>query len=220
MKPLSPSERVRVRRLPDRGKYDRATIDSILDEGLVCHAGFVTDGQPYVIPMVYGRVGDSLYLHASAASRLTRVLAAGAPVCVTVTLLDGLVLARSAFHHSVNYRSVVVLGTAAEVIDPAERDAALEAIVGHMLAGRWGEVRPPNTQELKATAVLKLPLGEASAKVRSGPPIDDAEDLALGCWAGVVPLRLAAGTPVPDPKLAAGIKPGPAISAYERPTKR
>jgi len=196
-----------VRRLPTRACYDRATIDAILDEALVCHVGFAVDGQPYVIPTTYARIGRQLYIHGSAASRMLRTLAKGAPVCVTVTLLDGLVLARSAFHHSMNYRSVVILGTAVEVSDPDERLAALEAIVEHMLAGRWRQVRPPSERELWATSVLRLPVDEVSAKIRSGPPLDDADDLGQPCWAGVVPLRLAAATPLPDAHLPAGVEP-------------
>src|SRR5947208_16052840 len=172
---LSPSERTRVRRFPGRACYERATIDAILDEGLVCHVGFVHEGQPFVLPTTYARVGDALYLHGSAASRMLRGLAAGIPVCVTVTLLDGLVFARSAFHHSMNYRSVVILGVATEVTQPGERLRALRAIVEHVTPGRWTAVRPPNERELKATSVLRLPIVEASAKVRSGGPLDDAE---------------------------------------------
>jgi len=204
---IQASERTRVRRLPARGCYDQATIDAILDEALVCHVGFAVDGQPYVIPMNYARVGRQLYIHGSAASRLLRTLATGVPVCVTVTLLDGLVLARSAFHHSMNYRSVVILGTAVEVRDPDERLAALEAIVEHILAGRWRQVRSPSERELRATSVLRLPLDEVSAKIRSGAPLDDADDLGQPCWAGVIPLRLAAATPLPDAQLPAGVEP-------------
>ncbi len=197
MQTTPPSERTRLRRLPQRGSYERGTIDAILDEGLVCHVGFVAEGQPYVIPTTYARVGDQLYVHGSAASRMLRAIS-GAPVCVTVTLLDGLVLARSAFHHSMNYRSVVVLGRAVEVTDAAERLAALEAIVEHMQPGRWSEVRPPSAQELRATSVLRLPIDECSAKIRSGGPIDDEADLALDCWAGVIPLRLQPQPPIRD----------------------
>lgn len=216
MKGRPPTERTRVRRAPARAAYDRATIDAILDEGLCCHVGFAVDGQPYVIPANYARLGDQLYIHGSAASRMVRTLASGVPVCVTVSLLDGVVLARSAFNHSMNYRSVVVLGTAAEVVDPGERLTALEALVEHMLGGRWREVRPPSAKELRATKVLRLPLTEASAKIRSGPPGDDAEDLARACWAGVIPLRLEAKSPVADPRLPAGIEPPAAVCAYRR----
>ena len=198
MADLTPTPRTRVRRLPSRASHDRATIHAILDEGLVCHLGFVQDGQPFVLPTTYARVSDALYLHGSAASRMLRGLRDGIPVCVTVTLLDGLVLARSAFHHSMNYRSVVVLGVAAAVTDAAERLSALEAIVEHAAPGRWDQVRRPNDRELKATMVLRLPIVEASAKVRTGPPLDDGEDLGWPCWAGHVPLRLVALEPVPD----------------------
>lgn len=213
----APSERTRVRRVPQRGVYDRATIEAILDEGLVCHVGFVVEGQPYVIPTNYGRVGDRLYLHGSPASRMLRSLRDGLPVCVTVTLLDGLVLARSAYHHSMNYRSVVVLGTAVEVTDPAERLLGLEAVSEHVLRGRWAEVRPPSDKELRATMVLRLPISEASAKIRTGPPLDDEEDYALPCWAGVLPLQLTTQPPVPDPRLAAGTALSPAARHYRRP---
>jgi hypothetical protein len=207
------SERTRLRRRPERGRYDRETIHAILDEALVCHLGFNVDGQPFVIPTTFARVGDRLYVHGSAAGRTMRALATGAPVCVTVTLLDGLVLARSAFHHSMNYRSVVVLGHAVEVTDSEERLAAFEAIVEHVLPGRWNEVRWPTEQELRATTVLRLPLDEASAKVRQGGPLDDEEDLALDCWAGFIPLRLRVEEPVAAPDLRAGI---PLSAAAER----
>jgi nitroimidazol reductase NimA-like FMN-containing flavoprotein (pyridoxamine 5'-phosphate oxidase superfamily) len=194
---LPPSERTRVRRLPRRGAYDRATIDAILDEALVCHLAFAADGQPFAIPTAFARIGDHLYVHGATASRTLRA-ASGAPVCVTVTLLDGLVLARSAFHHSMNYRSVVVLGHAEEVTGEEERLAAMRALVDKVSPGRWDQIRPPNGQELKATTILRLSLAEASAKIRSGPPIDDEEDLALPCWAGVIPLALTAAAPIPD----------------------
>src|SRR2546422_4830562 len=192
------TSRTTVRRLPPRGVYDRAAVFAILDEALVCHVGFARDGQPFVIPTIFARVEDRLYLHGSAASRMLGALAEGIDVCVTVTLLDGLVLARSAFHHSMNYRSVVVLGVAAAVTDAAERLSALEAIVEHAAPGRWDQVRRPNDRELKATMVLRLPIVEASAKVRTGPPLGDGEDLGGPCWAGHVPLRLVALAPVPD----------------------
>ncbi len=217
MESRPPTDRTRVRRKPERGRYDRETIHAILDEGLVCHVGFAVDGQPYVIPTTYGRIDDQLYVHGSAASRMLGTLAGGVPVCVTVTLLDGLVLARSARRHSMNYRSVVVLGTAAEVVDRQERCAALEAIVDHAVPGRWREVRPPSERELRETAVLRLPLTEVSAKIRSGPPLDVDDDLARSCWAGEVPLRLAAQPLVPDPRLAGGIEPPAAIAVYRRP---
>jgi len=199
-----PTERTRVRRLPNRASYDAATIHAILDEGLVCHLGFAHDGQAFVLPTTYARVEDALYVHGSAASRMFRGLRDGIPVCATVTLLDGLVLARSAFHHSMNYRSVVILGVAAEVTEPAERLRALEAIVEHVAPGRWAQVRPPNERELKATMVLRLPIAEASAKLRTGGPLDDAEDLGWPCWAGHVPLQLVALPPVADATQPAG----------------
>ncbi len=220
MPEIAPTARTRVERVPQRASYDRATIEAILDEGLVCHVGFVADGQPYVIPTIYGRAGDRLYLHGSPVSRMLRTLAGGVPACVTVTLLDGLVLARSAFHHSMNYRSVVLLGSAVLVTDEAERLAALEAIAEHVVRGRWAQVRGPNEQELRATAVLRLPIAEASAKVRTGPPVDDEEDYALPCWAGVIPLALTPGAPVADPRLAPGIAPPPAIRDYRRGPRR
>ncbi len=193
-----PTARTRVRRLPDRGAYDRETIRAILDEGMVCHVGFAADGQPYVVPMLYGREEDRLLLHGSAASRLLRGLEAGWPVCLTVTLLDGLVLARSAFHHSANYRSVMLLGRATAIADPLAKNAALRIISEHLVPGRWDEVRAPNSRELAATTVLEVPLEEASAKIRTGPPKDDPEDLALPVWAGVLPLSLTPGAPVED----------------------
>ena len=197
-----PTPRTRVVREPHRGKYDRETVNQILDEGLVCHIGFVVDGQPYVIPTIYGRDGNVLYLHGSAASRMLRNLQQGIPVCVTVTLLDGLVLARSVFNHSMNYRSVVILGTAKLVDDPAEKVAALRAVSEHIVRGRWDDARQPNEKELKQTSVLRIPIEEFSAKVRVGPPIDDQEDYAFPAWAGVLPLEMKAGQAIPDEKSA------------------
>ena len=214
------TDRTAVRRLPKRAAYDRPTVEAILDEALVCHVGFVVDGQPYVIPTIHARVGDRLYVHGSAASRMLRTLGAGPPVCVTVTILDGLVLARSAFHHSMNYRSVVVLGRARRVDDPGEKSAALEAIVEHVVPGRSREARGPDERELAATSVLRLDLVEASAKVRTGPPLDDEADMELPVWAGVIPLRLAAGEPVPDPRLLAGLEVPQSVRGYRRPAKR
>jgi nitroimidazol reductase NimA-like FMN-containing flavoprotein (pyridoxamine 5'-phosphate oxidase superfamily) len=211
------TDRTRVVRLPKRGVYDRPVIDAILDEALYCHVGFAVDGQPYVIPTIHCRVGDLLYLHGSTASRMLRALSAGVPVCVTVSLMDGLVLARAAMHHSMNYRSVMVLGQARSVTDPAERCRALEAIVEHVARGRWREVREPNEQELRATAVLSLPIEEASAKVRTGPPIDDEEDYDLDIWAGVLPLRLIPGAPISDPRLRPGIALAASLEGYSRP---
>ena len=210
------TQRVRVRRLPKRAAYDRATIHAILDEALVSHLGFVHNGQPFVIPTLHARIGERLYVHGSSASRMLGSLGAGVAACVTVTLIDGLVLARSAFHHSVNYRSVVLLGTAVAVTDEAEKVAALRAFTEHMVPGRWDDVRPPTSQELKATSVLYLPLEEASAKVRTGPPVDDEEDYALGAWAGVVPLQLQASAPLDDPLLNAGIVAPAYARAYHR----
>jgi nitroimidazol reductase NimA-like FMN-containing flavoprotein (pyridoxamine 5'-phosphate oxidase superfamily) len=188
---LRPADRIRVKREPQRARYDRETIEAILDEALVCHLGFEVDGQPYVIPTLHARVGDRLYVHGSAASRLLRHLAGGARVCVTVTLVDGLVLARSVFNHSVNYRSAVVFGTAT-LVEDAEKREALRALTEQLAPGRWDEARQPTEQELKATWILSLPIDEASAKVRTGPEEDEPEDLDLPVWAGVVPVHLAA----------------------------
>ena len=185
----------------------KALVHSILDEGYLCHVGFVADGQPYVIPTLYARDGDQIYIHGSAASRMLRTLDEGADVCLTVTLVDGFVLARSAFHHSMNYRSVVVLGRARLVADPVEKREALHRFTNHMVPDRWEEVRQPNEQELKATTVLALTLDEVSAKIRAGSPLDDEEDYSLPVWAGVVPLRTELGVPVPDDRVLPGIKP-------------
>ena len=193
--------RTRVVREPHRGVYDRDAINQILDEGFICHVGFVVDGQPYVIPTSYGRNGDVLYVHGSAASRMLRNLDKEVPVCVTVTLLDGLVLARSIFNHSMNYRSVVILGKATLVEDPEEKLAALRVLSEHILPGRWDDARQPNERELKATSVLRIPIEEFSAKVRIGPPIDDEEDYSFPTWAGVVPLKMTVGEPINDSRL-------------------
>jgi uncharacterized protein len=201
--------RTKLRRLPKRGAHDRSTIDAILDEALVAHLGFVHDGRPAVIPTLHARLDDEVFVHGSSASRALRALGGGIEACLTVTLIDGLVLARSAFHHSVNYRSVVLYGTARPVHDPEQRARALEAFTEKVLPGRWPDVRPPTAKELKATAVLTLAIEEGSAKVRTGPPVDDEEDYALDTWAGVVPLRLQPLAPVPDPRLRHGI-PEPA----------
>lgn len=209
----APSTRTRIRRLPENARYDRATIDAILDEALVAHLGFVHEGQPFVIPTLHARVGDLVYVHGSAASRTLRTLAGGIPACLTVTLLDGLVLARSVFEHTVNYRSVVVVGTASPVAAPDEKLRALEAFSEQALPGRWEDARKPTTRELRATAVLSLPLDEASAKVRSRPPDDgESPDAELDVWAGVLPLVLRALEPVPDPLL----RPGIPLPAYVR----
>jgi uncharacterized protein len=185
--------------------YDRRTIDAILDEGLVCHLGFVAEGQPYVIPTLYARLGGEVLVHGSSASRMLRTLDGGVDCCLTVTLVDGIVLARSIFNHSINYRSVVVLGRGAPLVDADEKLRALEAFSDRLLPGRWADVRPPTTAELKATSILRLPLDEASAKVRTGPPEDDEADYAWPVWAGVIPLALAAGEPEADPRLGPGL---------------
>ena len=215
--PIRPTERTTVRRLPKRGSYDRGVVEAILDEGLVCHVGFVADGQPFVIPTTYGRVGDLLYIHGSAASRMLKTMGGGIPVCVTVTLLDGLVLARSAFHHSMNYRSVVVLGVAEEVADPKERWDARRAIVDHVIPGRWETVREPSDLEMRATLVLRLAVDEASAKIRTGPPVDDDEDYATAIWAGELPIQTRVLAPRPDPRLAPAIPVPAHVTAYRRP---
>ncbi|HEX8618649.1 MAG TPA: pyridoxamine 5'-phosphate oxidase family protein [Thermoanaerobaculia bacterium] len=199
------SDRTRVRRLPNRGQYDAATIHAILDEALICHAGFVVDGVPVVIPTIHWRDGDTLYVHGSAASRMLRTMKNGVDACVTVTLLDGLVLARSAFHHSMNYRSVVVFGKAREVVEEAEKVRALETLVEHVIRGRSKEIRGPNEKELRQTLVLAMPLDESSAKIRTGPPSDDEEDYALPVWAGVLPLRLTPGEAIPDEGVTAAV---------------
>jgi uncharacterized protein len=197
--------RTRVRRVPKRGAYDRPTIDAILDEALICHLGFVHDGRPAVIPTLHARVGDEVFIHGSSASRMIRALAGGVEACLTVTLVDGLVLARSAFHHSVNYRSVVLFGTARPVIEPEAKERALEAFTEKLVPGRWADVRWPTRKELKGTAALALPIAEGSAKVRTGPPIDEDEDYELEAWAGVVPIRTEMLPPEPDPLLRSGI---------------
>jgi nitroimidazol reductase NimA-like FMN-containing flavoprotein (pyridoxamine 5'-phosphate oxidase superfamily) len=211
----APTDRTSLRRLPERAAYDAATVHAILDEGFVCHVGFVHDGQPHVIPTGYARVGETLYLHGSSGSRLG--LRPGSEVCVTVTLLDGIVLARSAFHHSMNYRSVVVLGRTRPVTDLAEKEAALSALVEHIVPGRSRAVRGGNRRELASTVVLALPLTEVSAKVRTGPPKDEEEDHELPFWAGLLPLRLAAGTPEPDPLLAPAVPVPAHVSGWRRP---
>lgn len=216
MSTAAPTPRSRIRRVPQRGAYDRATIEAILDEALIAHVGFAVDGQPYVIPMLLARIGDRVYIHGSTASRMVRQLAAGVPACMTATLTDGLVLARSAFHHSMNYRSVVLLGDAVLVEGPDERAAALEAFTEKLLPGRWDEVRHPTPQELKGTQVLTMDLREASAKVRTGGPADEEEDYALETWAGVIPLELRAGAPAPDERLAPGVEPSAAVLGWAR----
>jgi nitroimidazol reductase NimA-like FMN-containing flavoprotein (pyridoxamine 5'-phosphate oxidase superfamily) len=220
MESFAPTARTTLKRLPQRGSYDREVVYRILDEGFVCHVGFVVDGQPFVIPTAYGRVGDKLYIHGSAASRMMRNLAGGIPVCVTVTLVDGLALARSAFHHSINYRSVVILGTATPVEVAEEKMAALRAFTEHLIPGRWNDVREPNESELKGTTVLALPLIEVSAKIRMGPPKDDEEDLTIPTWAGELPLRITIGDPVADPHLDPGIEPPDYVVRYSRQAQK
>ena len=213
------TQRTKVKRLPDRGRYDRETIEAILDEAFICHVGFVVDGQPYVIPTGFARIDDDLYVHGSSASRMLRNLSKGIEVCVTVTLIDGLVLARSAFHHSINYRSVVILGRAQLVEDAGEKNRALEAFTEHIVPGRWADVRWPTELELKATSVLKLSIEEASAKIRTGDPKDDEEDYAMHVWAGVLPLTISPATPIRDSRLAEGIDVPHYISNYSRPSE-
>jgi len=219
MDKLPQTPRATLKRLSQRGSYDREVIDQILDEGFICHVGFTTEGRPFVIPTGYARMGDSLVIHGSQASRMLRTLVEWFDVCVTVTLIDGLVLARSAFNHSMNYRSVVVFGRATVVDDSAAKIAALRALSEHMVPGRWDDVRAPNERELQQTTVLSLPLTEASAKVRSGPPLDDEEDYELPVWAGVIPLKLAAEAPLGDPR-ATGNSQAPRYAIeYSRPTQ-
>lgn len=216
MSEFTPTERTQVRRLPKRGNYDRETVYRILDEAMVCHVGFVVDGQPFVIPTGFGRDGDTLYIHGSAASRMLGAAAQGIQICITVTLLDGLVLARSAFHHSMNYRSVVILGNARSVESEDEKVAALRIFTEHIVPGRWNDIRKPTVQELKATSVLAIPLKEASAKIRTGPPIDDDEDYALPIWAGVLPLQTIPGAPIKDPRLGHELAPPGNVTNYRR----
>lgn len=213
---LQTTARTKLERLPKRGSRERETIYRILDEALVCHVGFTVDEQPYVIPTGYARDGDRLLIHGSALSRMLRALAWEADVCVTVTLLDGLVLARSAFHHSMNYRSVIIFGRAKVVSGEQEKLDALRAFTEHVLPGRWKDVRPPSENELKATLVLSLDIDEASAKIREGAPVDDEADYELDIWAGVIPLRLTAGAPVDDAKLNEGV----IVPQYARSYKR
>lgn len=213
-----PSDRVRLRRKRERGSHDRAVIDAILDEGLIAHVAIVEpDGQPFVIPTMHARKGDVVYCHGSTASRTLKAMAAGAPACLTVTLVDGLVLARSAMHHSANYRSAMLIGTARAVLEPREKLAAFETIIERIVPGRWAEVRAPTENEMKATAVVAMSIEEASAKLRTGPPLDDEEDHELPAWAGVLPLALTAGRPQPDPRLREGIPLPAHVSDYRRP---
>jgi nitroimidazol reductase NimA-like FMN-containing flavoprotein (pyridoxamine 5'-phosphate oxidase superfamily) len=216
MSKFTPTERTKVRRLPDRGKYDAESVYGILDEAFICHVGFVVEGQPYVIPTGFARVNDTLYIHGSAASRMLRTLADGVQVCVTVTLIDGIVMARSGFHSSMNYRSVVILGRATQVDGRDEKLAALAAFSEQVMPGRWKDLRETTDAELKGTLVLTLPLKEVSAKVRSGPPKDDEVDYALPLWAGVVPLKVTAGNPIDDPRLPKGTEPPDYARNYKR----
>jgi nitroimidazol reductase NimA-like FMN-containing flavoprotein (pyridoxamine 5'-phosphate oxidase superfamily) len=212
------SDLVRLRRKRERGSYDREVIDAILDEALIAHLGIADEsGQPFVTPTLHARSGDLVYCHGSVASRTLRALSAGAPGCLTVSLLDGLVLARSAMHHSANYRSVMLIGEMRAVVDAEEKDEAVRAIVEHIVPGRWSEVRRPTANELKATAVLAFPIEQASAKVRTGPPLDDEEDYELAAWAGVIPISAQAREPQADPRLRAGISPPAYATGYSRP---
>ena len=216
MTSLPQTVRTTLKRLPKRGSHERETINQILDEGFICHVGFVIDGQPFVIPTGYARMGDSLVIHGSQASRMLRALKTGIDVCVTVTLLDGLVLARSAFHHSMNYRSVVIFGRATAIEDREEKIAALFALSEHMIPGRWQEVREPNEAELLQTTVLALPIDEASAKIRSGPPLDDEEDYEMDVWAGVLPIKLTTDPAIADPRLPVDIEIPAYVTGYKR----
>jgi uncharacterized protein len=210
------TDRTKLRRLPKRGSHELDTIFAILDAAFLAHVGFVVDGQPFVIPTLFGRDGEKLYLHGSAASRTLRELETGVPVCVNVTVVDGLVLARSAFHHSMNYRSVVAFGTARKINDPEKKNAALLAVSEHVITGRWADVRPPTEKELKATTVLEFTIDEASAKIRMGEPIDDEEDYTLPMWAGVLPVALTPVTAVPDGRLPTGTPVPSYIQSYKR----
>jgi len=216
MNTISQTKRTTLKRLPKRGVFERELVYQILDEGFICHVGFAVDGQPFVIPTGYARAEDNLFIHGSQASRMLRNLEIGIDVCLTVTLIDGLVLARSAFHHSMNYRSVMVFGRASLIEQREEKLAALRILSEHMIPGRWDDVREPTETELKLTSVLRLPLAEASAKVRNGPPLDDEEDYALDVWAGVIPLKLAAEAPIADPRLPATITPPVYATDYRR----
>jgi len=208
--------RTKLKRLPKRGHFDRETVYKILDEAFVCHVGFTVENQPFVIPTAYGRKDDVLYIHGSAASRMMKNLAHGIDICVTVTLLDGLVLARSAFHHSVNYRSVVIFGKAELVSEESEKFEALRIFTEHIIPNRWDEIREPNAKELKGTTVLRLPINEASAKMRVGNPIDDEEDMSLNVWAGVIPIKLTAEKPINDDQLPNNIEVPDYVKNYKR----
>lgn len=210
----APSGRIRVRRLGERGAYDRENLDEILDEALICHVGFITDGDPYVIPTIHARDEDTIYFHGSPASRMLRLMKKGADICVTTTIVDGIVAARSAFHHSMNYRSAVVLGTARLVDDDEERLRAMEMITEHVLPGRWSEARHPSDAESKGTLILALAIEEFSVKSRSGPPADEEADYELPIWAGVIPLTTTSGEPKPDPRLGDGVEVAPSVVRF------
>jgi len=216
MSTLPQTQRTTLKRLPKRGSHERETINQILDEGFICHVGFAVDGLPFVIPTGYARAADKLIIHGSQASRMLRALKTGIDVCVAVTLIDGLVLARSAFHHSMNYRSVVIFGRAVPIEQREEKLAALFALSEHMIPGRWQEVREPSEAELQQTTVLSLPIDEASAKIRTGPPLDDEEDYAMSVWAGVLPMRLQFDKPISDPRLPGNIEVPEYVSRYKR----
>jgi uncharacterized protein len=220
MEALQPTERTRLKRMPQRGSYDREIVYQIIDNALFCHVGFVHNGAPFVVPTLHVRIGERLYLHGSAASRMLRTAAGGIPLCVTVTHVDGLILARSAFHHSINYRSAVILGVAEEVTEPEAKLGALHALVEHVLPGRWQDARPPHPRELAATSVLSLPITEASAKVRTGGPSEEAEDYALPVWAGVIPLKMATGAAVADQRLVGGVEVPEYVANYLLPDAR
>jgi len=216
MNQLPRTPRTTLKRLPKRGSHERETINQILDAGFICHVGFVIEGQPFVIPTGYARVGDRLIIHGSQASRMLRALKTGIDACVNVTLIDGLVLARSAFHHSMNYRSVVILGRATLIDEREEKLEALFALSEHMIPGRWQEVRKPSEAELQQTTVLSMPIEEASAKIRTGPPLDDEEDYAMEVWAGVLPMRMATAEPIADPRLLENVEVPDYLFNYKR----
>jgi len=220
MEALQPTERTRLKRMPQRGSYDREVVYQIIDNALFCHVGFVHNGAPFVVPTLHVRIGERLYVHGSAASRMLRTAAGGIPLCVTVTLVDGLILARSAFHHSINYRSAVILGVAEEVTDPDAKLRALHALVEHVFPGRWQDARPPHPKELAATSVVSLPITEASAKVRTGGPSEEAEDYALPIWAGVIPLKIATDAAVADDRLMGGVEVPEYVANYLLPDAR
>jgi nitroimidazol reductase NimA-like FMN-containing flavoprotein (pyridoxamine 5'-phosphate oxidase superfamily) len=216
MDSFTPTGRTTLRRLPKRGVYDRAAVYGILDEGFICHVAFLLDSTPAIVPTAYGRSGDRLYIHGSVSSRMLKAAASGSDLCIAVTLVDGLVLARSAFHHSINYRSVILFGKAQPVTEIAAKREALRIVSDHIVPGRWDEVRPPVEREIAATTVLSVPLEEVSAKVRTGPPVDDEEDYDRPVWAGVLPLALVAGSPLPDERLGDGIEPSRCVTGWRR----